>query len=144
MAAECDENTDKDTEILDIVCRMEEKLTKQLKLCFDTRDHLQAIGDVAGKNRFENLALNVTRDLDYIRVLRRQTPAAELTGNPPKFHYEMKKFSYVKCNTDLNDDELDLQIIRGINYKCANPNEIDTYVKFEFPYPQVIKLKSTY
>lgn len=113
------------------------QLTKQLKLCFETRDHLQAIGDVAGKNRFEHLALGVTRDLDYIRVMRRQASVEEMVQHPPKFHYETKKFSYVKCNTDLNDDELDLEIIRGINYKCSNPNEIDTYVKFEFPYPQV-------
>ena len=33
--------------------------------------------------------------------------------------------------TDLNDGDLELSIIRGVNY----PKEADTYVIFEFPYP---------
>ncbi|XP_044743170.1 coiled-coil and C2 domain-containing protein 1-like isoform X2 [Chrysoperla carnea] len=129
MTAECN---DDDSEMTDILGRMEKQLLKQLSLCLSTRDHLKAIGDVAGLNRFENLALSVTRDLDMIRVLRRSGD----NPKPPKFHYETKNFSVVKCNTDLNDDELELIIVRGINYKCPNPTDIDTYVKFEFPFPQ--------
>lgn len=54
-----------------------------------------------------------------------------------KFHYETKQFSIVQCNTDLGDNDLELTIVRGISYTVDNPKEIDTYVKFEFPYPQV-------
>ncbi|KRT80654.1 C2 domain containing protein [Oryctes borbonicus] len=127
MAEEC---TEEDTD-LDVLSRLETQLTKQLKMCLSTRDHNKAIGDVAGTNRFENLALNVTRDLDLVRLARR-TPGSPI----PKFHYEQKEFSVVKTLTELNDNDLELTIVRGINYNCSNPKDIDTYVKFEFPYPQ--------
>lgn len=120
-----------DPEHLDILSRLEQQLTKQLKLSLSTRDHNKAIGDVAGMNRFEQLALNVTRDLDIIRL------AKKINAQVPKFHYETKDFSIVKSFTDLNDNDLELTIIRGVNYNCSNPKDVDTYIKFEFPYPQV-------
>jgi len=42
-----------------------------------------------------------------------------------------------RCNTDLTDNELELNIIQGINYNVPNPKEVDTYVRFEFPWPSV-------
>lgn len=78
------------------------------------------------------MALNVTKDLDVVRVAKR-------TGcKVPKFHYETKDFSIVKSFTELTDNDLELLVVRGINYRSDNPKDIDTYVKFEFPFPQVI------
>lgn len=129
MKEECEEN---DTGIEDIIHRLESQLTKQLKMCLTTRDHQKALGDIAGMNRFEQLALSVTADLDLVRLAKR-TSGAKI----PKFHYENKSFSIVKSFTELNDNDLELSIVRGINYNCSNPKDIDTYVKYEFPYPQV-------
>lgn len=126
-----EEAIETDPEHLDIISRLEAQLTKQLKLCLSTRDHNKAIGDVAGMNRFEQLALTVTRDLDVVRLARRMSSAV------PKFHYETKDFSIVKSFTELNDNDLELTVIRGVNYSCNNPKDIDTYVRCEFPYPQV-------
>ncbi|KOB62060.1 Uncharacterized protein OBRU01_25144, partial [Operophtera brumata] len=53
-------------------------------------------------------------------------------GQTPKFHYETRKFSMVQCNTDLNENDLELTIARGIAYNVPNPKEIDTYVKFDW------------
>lgn len=128
MAEEC---TEEDTD-LDVLSRLETQLNKQLKMCLSTRDHNKAIGDVAGTNRFEQLALTVTKDLDIIRLARR-TPGSPI----PKFHYEKREFSIVKTITELNDNDLEITIARGINYNCPNPKDVDTYVRFEFPYPQV-------
>lgn len=130
MADECVED---DSGTFDLIARLEAQLTKQLKMCLTTRDHHKAMGDVAGMNRFEQLALSVTKDLDIIRLSQR-TPGAAI----PKFHYENKDFSIAKSFTELGDNDLELTIIRGINYTCTNPKEIDTYVKFEFPFPQVL------
>lgn len=55
----------------------------------------------------------------------------------PKFHYEQRQFNIVKCNTDLTESELEIEVARGIGYGVANPKDVDTYVKLEFPYPQV-------
>ncbi|XP_030760407.1 coiled-coil and C2 domain-containing protein 1-like isoform X2 [Sitophilus oryzae] len=127
MADEATEDGQSDN---DVLSRLETQLTKQLKMCLSTRDHHKALGDVAGTNRFERLALNVTKDLDVIRVSRRTN------NRVPKFHYETKDFAIVKSFTDLTDNDLELFIVRGINYKSENPKDIDTYVKFEFPFPQ--------
>jgi coiled-coil and C2 domain-containing protein 1 len=128
MTEEC---TESDNSNADVLTRLESQLTKQLKMCLSTRDHNKALGDVAGTNRFERLALNVTKDLDLVRLAHR-TPGAGV----PKFHYENKDFSIVKSFTDLGENDLELTVVRGICYSCNNPKEIDTYVKFDFPFPQ--------
>ncbi|XP_055529927.1 coiled-coil and C2 domain-containing protein 1-like [Wyeomyia smithii] len=115
---------------VDLNTRLEEQLSKQLIMCRNTRDHHRAMGDVAGTNRFENLALSVQKDLDFVRLAHKKRLPV------PKFHYEMKQFNVVKCNTDLTENEVEVTVVRGIAYNVPNPKEIDTYVKFEFPYPQ--------
>ncbi|XP_049294361.1 coiled-coil and C2 domain-containing protein 1-like isoform X2 [Anopheles funestus] len=125
-----DQGVDGETRI-----RLEEQLSKQLIICRNTRDHHRAMGDIAGMNKFENLALNVQKDLDLVRLVHRQ-------GLPlPKFHYEKLQFNVVKCHTDLSDNEIEICVVRGINYNVPNPKDVDTYVKFEFPYPQEDPLK---
>ncbi|XP_063528971.1 coiled-coil and C2 domain-containing protein 1-like isoform X2 [Cydia strobilella] len=113
-----------------ILTRLHQQLTSQLKLCQANRDHNRAMGNIAEMNRFENLAVRVKQDLDVVVV------AKSLNQNPPKFHYESRQFAVVQCNTDLNENDLELTIVRGIAYNVPNPKEVDTYVKFEFPYPQ--------
>jgi len=106
---------------------MEEQLAKQLMMCKNTRDHHKAMGDVAGMNRFENLALTVQKDLDLVRYSKRKNEPL------PKFHYEKRSFNIVHCNTDLTDCELEIVVVRGINYNVPNPKDVDTYVRVEFP-----------
>lgn len=125
-----------DDDISDISARMEEQLHRQLKMCRTTRDHHKALGDVAGTNRFENLALSVQKDIDILKIARRNKLAV------PKFHYEKKSFNIVKCNTDLTENELEINVIRGISYVVSNPKDVDTYVKVEFPYPQETPFKT--
>ncbi|KAH8259114.1 hypothetical protein KR038_008582 [Drosophila bunnanda] len=120
---ECDPSDD----ICEIGIRIEEQLAKQLMMCKNTRDHHKAMGDVAGMNRFENLALTVQKDLDLVRYSKRKNQTL------PKFHYEQRNFNIVHCNTDLTDNELEIVVVRGVNYNVANPKEVDTYVRVEFP-----------
>ncbi|XP_014612252.1 PREDICTED: coiled-coil and C2 domain-containing protein 1-like isoform X2 [Polistes canadensis] len=104
---------------------LENQLIKQIKWCLSTRDHSKQLGDVPGYNRWERLALGYTRDLDMLRVRRRDSLP------PPLHHYETKTYAIVQSCTDLNDSDIEISIIRGINYA----READTYVMFEFPYP---------
>jgi len=96
-----------------------------------TRDHYKATGDVAGANRFEQLAVQTKRDYTMVK-------ACHLRGEKlPRFRYENRAFQILQCNTDLGENDLELVIVQGISYTVPNPKEIDTYVKFEFPYPPV-------
>ncbi|XP_059061811.1 coiled-coil and C2 domain-containing protein 1-like isoform X2 [Achroia grisella] len=125
-----DETPTIDAEDDNVLSRLQHQLTSQLKICLDNRDHNRAMGNIAEANRYEHLALTVKQDLDVVIV------AKGLDSKPPKFHYESRQFSMVQCNTDLNENDLELTIVRGIAYNVPNPKEVDTYVKFEFPYPQ--------
>ncbi|XP_011056470.1 PREDICTED: coiled-coil and C2 domain-containing protein 1-like isoform X2 [Acromyrmex echinatior] len=104
---------------------LETQLMKQIKWCLSTRDHSKALGDVPGYNRWERLALSYTRDLDMLRVRKRDSLP------PPQHHYETKTYQIVQSCTDLNDNDIEISIIRGINYS----READTYVMYEFPFP---------
>lgn len=113
----------------DVWARLQQQLGSQLQLCQRNRDHCSATGHIAEANRFEHLAVTVAQDLDVVAV------AKSLGRGPPKFHYESRQFAVAQCNTDLNENELQLTVVRGIAYNVANPQDVDTYVKFEFPYP---------
>ncbi|KAK0181435.1 hypothetical protein PV327_003723 [Microctonus hyperodae] len=104
---------------------LEAQLIKQNKVCLATRDHAKALGDVAGYNRWERMALDYERDLNMLRVRKRDGLV------PPQHHYEEKTYAIVKSCTDLTDSDLEISIIRGVNY----PKDADTYVIYEFPYP---------
>jgi coiled-coil and C2 domain-containing protein 1 len=43
----------------------------------------------------------------------------------PKFHYETRSFSRVVSNTDLNDNDLELIIVNGINYVVKDPKKVN-------------------
>ena len=45
--------------------------------------------------------------------------------------------SVFRCNTDINDSDCDVSVLRGINFNVQNPKEVDTFVRVEFPYPAV-------
>ncbi|XP_045138932.1 coiled-coil and C2 domain-containing protein 1-like [Portunus trituberculatus] len=109
--------------------KLEEDLIAQIKMCAETREHFKATGDVASSNRFEQLILHTKKDLDAVR-------AAFKRGNtPPRFHYENRSFNIIQCNTDINDSDCEVNILRGINFNVQNPKEVDTYIRVEFPYP---------
>lgn len=94
-------------------------------------EHHKALGDIANMNRFDNLALNVQKDLDFVKIAHRKGLRL------PKFHIEPKTFNIVMCNTDLPETEIEITVVRGISYNVLKPRDVDTYVKVEFPYPQV-------
>lgn len=109
--------------------KLEEDLIAQIKMCAETREHFKATGDVASSNRFEQLILHTKKDLDAVRA------AFKRGSTPPRFHYENRSFNIIQCNTDINDSDCEVNILRGINFNVQNPKEVDTYVRVEFPYP---------
>ncbi|OXA62416.1 coiled-coil and C2 domain-containing protein 1-like isoform X2 [Folsomia candida] len=112
---------------LEVFAKLEEDLKSQLKMCMRTREHFKAVGDVGSANRFESMALDTKRDLDALRLAAKSGAAA------PKYHYENRIFSITECNTDIKEDEIEITVVRGINYKSTS--SIDTFIRVELPYP---------
>ncbi|KAJ8726091.1 hypothetical protein PYW07_000789 [Mythimna separata] len=104
------------------------QLESQAKLAREYMHHCKSMGHVAEAKMYEKLNERVKEDLDILRV------AMLNNRGLPSFHYVMREFSVTQCNTDLGVNDLELTIVRGIAYNVAK--DIDTYVRFEFPFPQ--------
>jgi len=109
---------------------LEKDLIAQVKMCMTNRAYFKEVGDISSSNKFEQMAVHSKKDLDAVRFAFKR-------GDPvPRFHYETRAFSKVVSNTDLTDNYLELSILGGINYVVKNPKDVDTYVKWEFPFPK--------
>ncbi|XP_077991493.1 coiled-coil and C2 domain-containing protein 1-like [Glandiceps talaboti] len=113
--------------------KLEETLKKQVETCNSNSQYFTQLGDINSAKQFDKWSTSCRQDLDTVKN-------AYAHGDPvPRFHYDQKTFRMVKCNTDLNDNELEIVIVRGINYYLPsgmNETDLNTYVKYELPYPK--------
>merc|ERR1719392_519606 len=123
---ECNITGDRD----EMFSKLEQDIISQVKMCMTNRTYFKEVGDVASANKFEQMAVHAKKDIDTVRFAFKR-------GDPvPKFHYETRSFSRVVSNTDLTDQDLELNIMSGIDYVVKNPKDVDTYIMWEFPYPR--------
>lgn len=113
--------------------KLEQDLIQQIRTCATNQQNFTKIGDVVSSAKFEKMEKGCRKDLESLKnAFRHNDPV-------PKFHYENRTFSLVKCNTDLGENDLEITIVRGLQYNVPSgysEKDLDTYVKFEFPYPQ--------
>lgn len=74
-----------------------------MQWCLSTRNHSKALGDVPGYNRWERLALSYTRDLDMLRVRKRNSLP------PPQHHYETKTYQIVQLVYNLYNLDIEIE-----------------------------------
>ena len=113
--------------------KLENELIAQVKMCVANQAHFKSTGDIPSANKFQQMESNAKKDLDALRFSFKRGDSV------PKFHYEVRSFSRVQCNIDLSDLDLEISIVSGVNY--LGSKEMDTYVKFEFPYPKETPFK---
>lgn len=56
-----------------------------------------------------------------------------------KFHPAL----FSRCNTDLGDNDVEMTVVRGVQYNPPSgyaEKDLDTYIKYEFPFPTVCSL----
>jgi len=122
------ENLNLDLETEEHYRKLELELQKQIELCNKNKEHFYKIGDVSTGTKFEKYLIDMKKDFEVLMAYKKR-------GDPvPKYHYELKEFSIVVCNTELSNNEVLFEIIRAIDLPCKQP--IDSYVKFEFPFPK--------
>ncbi|XP_072045567.1 coiled-coil and C2 domain-containing protein 1-like isoform X2 [Amphiura filiformis] len=130
MAQECVEELGGDPKKL--YSRLKETLTKQIQMCESCEKQYAQLGNVATVKRFRDMRDNCQQDLDVVLVSQSHGDAV------PRFHYEMRTIPSIRVNDDLRETEAEVVIIQGMGYKSPsgiNDADLDTYVKFEFPYP---------
>ena len=85
--------------------------------------------------RFKKIAQETIQDLEALKN------ADKLNEPVPLYHYEKRAYETIDCNSDLTDNDLEIEIVRAINLSMPKDYKVDnmnTLVKFEFPFPQVI------
>jgi len=113
---------------LQMYSRLEKDLLEQYKLCKENRAHFKATAEIASANKFQQMMEHTKKDIDTLRYAAKRGDAV------PKFHYEVRAYSRVVCNTDLTDNELEFTVHQGIN--LSGPKDLDSFCKLEFPYPK--------
>ncbi|KAL4236983.1 Coiled-coil and C2 domain-containing protein 1A [Mactra antiquata] len=116
----------------EVFAKIEQDLISQIRTCTANSSHFSKLGDVMSANKFQKMENGLQKDLEALKnALRHKDPV-------PKFHYENRTFSMVQCNTDLGDNDLEMTVVRGVQYNPPSgysEKDLDTYVKYEFPFP---------
>ncbi|XP_041445076.1 coiled-coil and C2 domain-containing protein 1B isoform X2 [Xenopus laevis] len=107
-------------------------LHEQHEKCIRYSKQFTQMGNVAETTRFENMAEDCKKNCEILQLSQAQGL------DPPPYHFEDKTLKIVRVFSELSSTEMLLIIVRGINLPAPSgvaPNDLDAYVKFEFPYP---------
>ncbi|KAF6020435.1 hypothetical protein EB796_021238 [Bugula neritina] len=118
------------TEFEKIISQLKEQMKKSAEIAI----RFKTLGDIKNAFVFENLQQSAKKDIDAVQnAFRSNDP-------PPKYHYEAKKYSIIRVNTELGDGDLLVNIVKGLNFplpsEFSSAKDLDTLVHYEFPWPQ--------
>ncbi|CAF4848316.1 unnamed protein product [Rotaria sp. Silwood1] len=123
--------SDRDT----IYRRLEDDLLRQMQLCARNQQmyaQMEGSNNIKQANEFKILEQRCAHDIEQLRKCFQQGL------KPPVFHYETRKLNIIQVNDDLTDQDLEVNVLRGINLRVPSgfsSTSIETYVIIEFPYP---------
>ncbi|NXA43865.1 C2D1A protein, partial [Eudromia elegans] len=107
-------------------------LRQQHEMCVSYSKQFTHLGNIAETTKFERLAEDCKRNMEILKQ-------AHARGFPlPGYRYEQRTFTIVRIFPELNSTDMVLSIVKGINLPAppgVAPNDLDAFVRFEFPYP---------
>ncbi|NWH23327.1 C2D1A protein, partial [Grus americana] len=107
-------------------------IRQQHEMCVNYSKQFTHLGNIAETTKFEQLAEDCKQNVEILKQ-------AHARGFPlPKYHYEQRTFTVIKIFPELNGNDMVLSIVKGINLPAppgVAPNDLDAFVRFEFPYP---------
>ncbi|NXS50616.1 C2D1A protein, partial [Balaeniceps rex] len=110
-------------------------IRQQHEMCVNYSKQFTHLGNITETTKFEKLAEDCKQNMEILKQ-------AHARGFPlPKYHYEQRTFSVIKIFPELNSNDMVLSIVKGINLPAppgVAPNDLDAFVRFEFPYPNAV------
>ncbi|XP_061469802.1 coiled-coil and C2 domain-containing protein 1A [Rhineura floridana] len=107
-------------------------MRQQHEMCMNYSKQFTHLGNITETTKFEKIAEDCKKNMEILKQ-------AHTKGFPlPKYHYEQRTFSVIKIFPELNSNDMVLSIVKGINLPAPpgmSPNDLDAFVRFEFPYP---------
>uniref|UniRef100_A0A8C8YIF9 Coiled-coil and C2 domain-containing protein 1A n=1 Tax=Prolemur simus TaxID=1328070 RepID=A0A8C8YIF9_PROSS len=109
-------------------------IRQQHEMCLNHSNQFTHLGNIAETSKFEKLAEDCKRSMDTLKQ-------AFARGLPtPAARFEQRTFSVIKIFPDLSSNDMLLFIMKGINLPTPaglSPGDLDVFVRFDFPYPNV-------
>ncbi|XP_062413551.1 coiled-coil and C2 domain-containing protein 1B isoform X1 [Pungitius pungitius] len=107
-------------------------LKEQYEKCMTHSKQFTHLGNVTETTKFEKMAESCKKSLEVLKL-------AQCRGlSPPKHHFEERSFHTVRIFPDLSSTEMVVIIVKAMNLPAPSgiqTNDLDAYVKFDFPYP---------
>ncbi|XP_015247023.1 PREDICTED: coiled-coil and C2 domain-containing protein 1B [Cyprinodon variegatus] len=107
-------------------------LKEQHEKCLTYSKQFTHLGNVSETTKFEKMAESCKKSMEVLKLAQsRGLP-------PPKHHFEEKSFHTVRIFPELSSTDMVVIIVKGMNLPAPSgiqPNDLDAYIKFDFPYP---------
>ncbi|XP_040027217.2 coiled-coil and C2 domain-containing protein 1B isoform X2 [Gasterosteus aculeatus] len=107
-------------------------LKEQYEKCMTHSKQFTHLGNVTETTKFEKMAESCKKSLEVLKL-------AQSRGlSPPKHHFEERSFHTVRIFPDLSSTDMVVLIVKAMNLPAPSgiqTNDLDAYVKFDFPYP---------
>ncbi|XP_077471992.1 coiled-coil and C2 domain-containing protein 1B [Stigmatopora argus] len=107
-------------------------LKQQREKCLTHSKQFTHLGNITETTKFEKMAESCKKSLEILKTSQAQGLP------PPKHHFEDRTFHTVRMFPDLSSTEMVVVIVKGMNLPAPSgiqTNDLDAYVKFDFPYP---------
>ncbi|XP_076977734.1 coiled-coil and C2 domain-containing protein 1A isoform X2 [Tamandua tetradactyla] len=109
-------------------------IRQQHEMCLNHSNQFTHLGNITETSKFEKLAEDCKRSMQTLK----QAFARGLPTPPARF--EQRTFSVIKIFPELGVNDLLLFIVKGISLPTPpglSPGDLDVFVRFDFPYPNV-------
>ncbi|XP_029930380.1 coiled-coil and C2 domain-containing protein 1B [Myripristis murdjan] len=107
-------------------------LKEQYDKCMTYSKQFTHLGNVTETTKFEKMAERCKKSLEILKL-------SQARGlDPPKHHFEERTYHTVRIFPELSSTEMVVVVVRGMNLPAPSgiqTNDLDAYVKFDFPYP---------
>ncbi|XP_051984393.1 LOW QUALITY PROTEIN: coiled-coil and C2 domain-containing protein 1B-like [Xyrauchen texanus] len=116
----------------EVYSQLNKLLKDQHEKCVTYSKQFTHMGNVAETTKFEKIAEQCKKSLEILKL-------AHNGGlQPPKHYFEERTYRTVRIFPELSSTDMVVVIVRGMNLPAPSgvaSNDLDAYVKFEFPYP---------
>ncbi|XP_051554739.1 coiled-coil and C2 domain-containing protein 1B-like isoform X2 [Myxocyprinus asiaticus] len=116
----------------EVYTQLNKLLKEQHEKCVTYSKQFTHMGNVAETTKFEKMAEQCKKSLEILKL------AHNRGLQPPKHHFEERTYRTVRIFPELSSTDMVVVIVRGMNLPAPSgvaSNDLDAYVKFEFPYP---------
>uniref|UniRef100_A0A7N6C2E8 Coiled-coil and C2 domain-containing protein 1B n=1 Tax=Anabas testudineus TaxID=64144 RepID=A0A7N6C2E8_ANATE len=107
-------------------------LKEQYEKCLTHSKQFTHLGNVSETTKFEKMAESCKKSLEILKLAQsRGLP-------PPRHHFEERSFNTDTDVFTLSSTDMVVVIVKGMNLPAPSgiqPNYLDAYIKFDFPYP---------